>query len=47
MKLTGHLCEAQVVYRSYRDLVKNPKHIWIGQSKNTNSCILVKNYQKW
>tara|TARA_X000000950_G_scaffold276452_1_gene364384 strand:- start:466 stop:1509 length:1044 start_codon:yes stop_codon:yes gene_type:complete len=41
--LTGHLCEAPGGFiEATCELVKNPKHIWIGQSKNTSSCIFSK-----
>ena len=41
--LTGHLCEAPGGFiEATCELIKNPKHIWIGQSKNTSSCIFSK-----
>lgn len=45
--LTGHICEAPGGFiEATCDIVKNPKHIWIGQSKNTNSCIFSKKLPK-
>lgn len=38
--LTGHLCEAPGGFiEATCELIKNPEHIWIGQSKNISNCI--------
>lgn len=45
--LTGHICEAPGGFiEATCDLVKNPKHTWISQSKNTTSCIFSKKLPK-